>query len=142
MANDRAGRMLALRRGVGAEQAEAVEADVRQVLRELGGGGSGCGDIPWLPGVHDGPAPAPGPGVGGRCCRAQEPPQGTRDEGERADVALLAAPDSAASDGVSNLRGQLICFRVVLAKQPTQPDGHPAGIITAFRYSSQPAHYP
>jgi hypothetical protein len=33
-------------------------------------------------------------------------------------------------------------FRVVLAKQPPKPDGHPAGIITAFRYSSQPARYP
>ena len=33
-------------------------------------------------------------------------------------------------------------FRVVLAKQPMQADGHPAGVITAFRYASQPAHYP
>jgi hypothetical protein len=33
-------------------------------------------------------------------------------------------------------------FRVVLAKQPPEKDGHPAGIITAFRYSSQPDHYP
>ena len=33
-------------------------------------------------------------------------------------------------------------FRVVLAKQPAQEDGHPAGIITAFRYSRPPTFYP
>jgi hypothetical protein len=33
-------------------------------------------------------------------------------------------------------------FRVVLARQPAQPDGHPAGIITALYYSQQPARYP
>ncbi len=33
-------------------------------------------------------------------------------------------------------------FRVVLAKQPLEPDGHPAGIITAFRYAQRPARYP
>jgi hypothetical protein len=33
-------------------------------------------------------------------------------------------------------------FRVVLAKQPPQPDGHPVGIITAFRYATTPALYP
>jgi hypothetical protein len=33
-------------------------------------------------------------------------------------------------------------FRVVLAKQPLEPDGHPAGIITAFRYTQRPARYP
>jgi hypothetical protein len=33
-------------------------------------------------------------------------------------------------------------FRVVLAKQPLEPDGHPAGIITAFRYAQRPAKYP
>jgi len=33
-------------------------------------------------------------------------------------------------------------FRVVLAKLPLMPDGHPAGIITALRYSSKPTVYP
>lgn len=33
-------------------------------------------------------------------------------------------------------------FRVVLAKQPLRPDGHPTGTITAFRYTSQPTYYP
>ncbi len=32
-------------------------------------------------------------------------------------------------------------FRVVLAKQPPEPDGHPVGIITAFRYATRPARY-
>jgi hypothetical protein len=31
---------------------------------------------------------------------------------------------------------------VVLAKLPMLPDGHPAGIITAFRYDSEPTRYP
>lgn len=33
-------------------------------------------------------------------------------------------------------------FRVVLAKEPLLSDGHPAGIITALRYSSRPTLYP
>jgi|SRR5215469_11556231 len=33
-------------------------------------------------------------------------------------------------------------FRVVLARQPLLSDGHPAGIITALRYSSKPALHP
>jgi hypothetical protein len=32
-------------------------------------------------------------------------------------------------------------FRVVLAKQSIEADGHPAGIITAQRYSSRPSTY-
>ena len=33
-------------------------------------------------------------------------------------------------------------FRVVLAKAPPLPDGHPAGIITALRYTSEPRFFP
>ena len=33
-------------------------------------------------------------------------------------------------------------FRVVLAKQPPESDGHPTGIITVFRYTQRPALYP
>jgi len=33
-------------------------------------------------------------------------------------------------------------FRVVLARSPNQPDGHPAGIITALHYANQPDQYP
>ena len=33
-------------------------------------------------------------------------------------------------------------FRVVLARSPTFTDGHPAGIITALFYASQPDQYP
>jgi hypothetical protein len=33
-------------------------------------------------------------------------------------------------------------FRVILAKQPLEPDGYPAGIITAFRYARRPAKHP
>jgi hypothetical protein len=33
-------------------------------------------------------------------------------------------------------------FRVVLARQPRQPDGYPAGIITALYYAQQPTRYP
>ena len=33
-------------------------------------------------------------------------------------------------------------FRVVLAKLPLLPDGHPAGIITAFRLTAEPSFFP
>jgi hypothetical protein len=33
-------------------------------------------------------------------------------------------------------------FRVVLARSPNLPDGHPAGIITALYYANQPDQYP
>jgi hypothetical protein len=33
-------------------------------------------------------------------------------------------------------------FRVVLGRSPNFPDGHPAGIITALYYASQPDQYP
>ena len=33
-------------------------------------------------------------------------------------------------------------FRVVLAKLPLKNDGHPAGIITAFRLDGPPSYYP
>jgi len=33
-------------------------------------------------------------------------------------------------------------FRVVVARSPNLPDGHPAGIITALFYANQPDQYP
>ena len=33
-------------------------------------------------------------------------------------------------------------FRIVLARSPNLPDGHPAGIITALYYPNQPDQYP
>lgn len=33
-------------------------------------------------------------------------------------------------------------FRVLLARQPRQRDGYPAGIITALYYAQQPTRYP
>lgn len=33
-------------------------------------------------------------------------------------------------------------FRVVLARSPNLPDGHPAGIITALYDANQPDQYP
>lgn len=33
-------------------------------------------------------------------------------------------------------------FRVVLAKSPPRPDGHPTGIITALRYTTEPKYFP
>jgi hypothetical protein len=33
-------------------------------------------------------------------------------------------------------------FRMVLAKLPVLEDGHPTGIITAFRYERAPKYYP
>ena len=45
-------------------------------------------------------------------------------------------------DRIVQLDPKLNAFRVVLAKQPLGPDGHPAGIIAAFRYAQRPARYP
>jgi hypothetical protein len=71
-----------------------------------------------------------------------------------AEIAATLAQGLEAAQGGGNWRytvkyndTKAIClnawgFRVVLAKQPPKADGHPAGIITAFGYSSQPAHYP
>jgi hypothetical protein len=33
-------------------------------------------------------------------------------------------------------------FGVILAKLPLLPDGHPAGIITAFRLDAEPTFFP
>lgn len=33
-------------------------------------------------------------------------------------------------------------FCVILAKLPLLPDGHPAGIITAFRLDAEPTFFP
>ncbi len=76
------------------------------------------------------------------------------DQAFSAEIVATLAHGVEAPQGGGNWRytvrytdAQSVClnawgFRVVLAKQPMQADRHPAGVITAFRYSSQPAHYP
>ena len=55
----------------------------------------------------------------------------------RRDVAVHAGVP-----GAQTLVHEVVGFRVLPAKQPSLPDGHPAGIITALRCTVAPAVNP